>query len=177
MFYSLISLINTFSHSLYPSILYRNESQSTQLRFICVNSKFLQINFDPQLEMFHEETLEEAQDESNSDLFVWLIIFRKMFQRSVSTFSRMFCSHVGVSDHSATLSVPRCQAIDLYGRLDRPPMHHYQVQVQKLPFSLSSLFLSFSRRSRYIRERSRNKSDRKKATVYREKAPAVTCDS
>lgn len=37
-----------------------------------------------------------------------------MFQRSVSTFSRMFCSHVGVSDHSATLSVPRCQAIDLY---------------------------------------------------------------
>lgn len=37
-----------------------------------------------------------------------------MLQRSVSTFSRMFCSHVGVSDHSATLSVPRCQAIDLY---------------------------------------------------------------
>lgn len=70
-----------------------------------------------------------------------------MFQRSVSTFSRMFRSHVGVSDHSATLSVPRCQAIDLYTRrLDRPPMHHHQVQVQKLPFSplfpFSSPFLA-----------------------------------
>lgn len=44
---------------------------------------------------------------------VWLIIFRKIFQHSAPTFSRMFCSHVGVSDHSATLSVSRCQVIDL----------------------------------------------------------------
>lgn len=62
----------------------------------------------------HGERLRDAKRGETPTCGDWLIIFRKMFQGSVSTFSRMRCSHVGVSDHGATLSVPRCQVIDLY---------------------------------------------------------------
>lgn len=105
---------------------------------------------------------------------IWLM-FRKMFQHSVPALSRMFCGHVGVSDHSCNVirsALPGYRSV--HRRLDRPPVHR-QVQVQaKASFLLLSFSFSFShslsRPLRYIPERSRNRSERnkKKATGRRE---------
>lgn len=135
--------------------------------------------------MFREETLfsREVRDEIKIPIKtrVRLIIFRKMFQRSVSTFSRMFRSHVGVSDHSATLSVPRCQAIDLYtGALTDLRCITTKCKCKSSLFPSLPFFLSFSRLSRCVRERSRNKNEKKRqeeSNSVERKPQAVTCMS
>lgn len=98
-----------------------------------------------------------------------------MFQCSVPTLSRIFCDHVGVSDHSCNVirsALPGYRSVQApWPTSDASPSA--SASKSSLPLSLPLFFsFSLSRFFRYIPERSQNK---KKATGQRESPGTSDC--